>query len=104
MRRVLEIPMQWVLHKGKGNLANAVRSYESFAGIQNPNGQYLLPHARLCLGLFEAAEALGIGFVRKRLAVQLRTRQCARATKIGGTLRVGRLGLGAFDLGLRLSS
>jgi Holliday junction resolvase len=62
-RRVCEIPMQWVLHKGKGSLANAVRSYESFAGIQNPNGQYLLPHARLCLGLFEAAEALGIGFV-----------------------------------------
>src|ERR1700731_888900 len=41
---------------------------------------------------------------RKRFAVQLRTTQCARATKIGGTLKVGRLGLGAFDLGRRLSS
>jgi hypothetical protein len=30
--------------------------------------------------------------------------ECAKTTKIGGTLRVGRLGLGAFDLGLRLSS
>src|SRR6267154_5127062 len=37
-------------------------------------------------------------------AVQLRTTQCAKTTKIGGTLRVGRLGLGAFDLGRRLSS
>ena len=29
---------------------------------------------------------------------------CAKTKKIGGTLRVGRLGLGAFDLGRRLSS
>jgi hypothetical protein len=62
-RRVIEIPMRWVLNKGKGSLANAVRSYESFAGIQNAGGHSLLPRPRLCLGLFEAAEALGIGFV-----------------------------------------
>src|SRR6267378_1216326 len=37
-------------------------------------------------------------------AVQLRTTQCTKTTKIRGTLRVERLGLGAFDLGLRLSS
>ena len=47
--------------------------------------------------------------VRKRLLEagfyeELRTTQCAKTTKIGGTLRVGRLGLGAFDLGRRLSS
>src|SRR5258708_402821 len=37
-------------------------------------------------------------------AVQLRTIQCAKTTKIGGALRVGRLNLGAFDLGRRLRS
>jgi hypothetical protein len=34
-RRVVEIPMQWVLHKGEKALANALRSYES-AGLDTP--------------------------------------------------------------------
>jgi hypothetical protein len=54
-RRVLEVPMRWVLHRGKKALWNAVRSYRS--------DQFSSPRPRLCLGLFEAAEALGIGFV-----------------------------------------
>lgn len=67
-RRVLEIPMRWILHKGKDGLAKAVRSYESlssvpFASLQKAGGQMLSPRLRLCLGLFEAAEAMGVGFV-----------------------------------------
>jgi hypothetical protein len=68
-RRVLEIPMRWVLHKGKKALANALRSYELAGSIhsrdaENSDSHLLSPRPRLCLGLFEAAEALGIGFVR----------------------------------------
>jgi hypothetical protein len=67
-RRVVEIPMRWVLHKGKKALANALRSYESAASLhsrdaEKSEGYLSLPRPRLCLGLFEAAEALGIGFV-----------------------------------------
>jgi hypothetical protein len=67
-RRVVEIPMRWVLHKGKKALANALRSYESKRSLHSRDAEkseeYLsLPRPRLCLGLFEAAEALGIGFV-----------------------------------------
>ena len=68
-QRVLEIPMRWVLHKGKEALANALRFYESsnsvpFAGAKESADRLPSPHPRLCLGLFEAAEALGVGFVR----------------------------------------
>jgi len=67
-RRVLEIPMRWVLHKGKKALASALRSYESAGSIysgdaEKSDGHLLSPRPRLCLGLFEAAETLGIGFV-----------------------------------------
>jgi hypothetical protein len=64
-RRVLEIPMRWILHRGKKTLWNAVRSYQSSEpmGLANRAGELSSPRPRLCLGLFEAAEALGIGFV-----------------------------------------
>ena len=67
-RRVVEIPMRWVLHKGKKALADALRSYESAGSIHPFDAVKMLDHPsprrpRLCLGLFEAAEALGIGFV-----------------------------------------
>ena len=61
-RRILEIPMCWVLHRGKKALRNAVRSYQSDEAIASAD-QFSSPRPRLCLGLFEAAEALGIGFV-----------------------------------------
>jgi hypothetical protein len=61
-RRILEIPMCWVLHRGKKALWNAVRSYQSDEAIASAD-QLSSPRPRLCLGLFEAAEALGIGFV-----------------------------------------
>jgi len=61
-QRILEIPMCWVLHRGKKALRNAVRSYQSDEAIASAD-QLSSPRPRLCLGLFEAAEALGIGFV-----------------------------------------
>jgi hypothetical protein len=67
-RRVVAIPMRWVLHKGKKALANALRSYESTGSLhsrdaEKSEGYLSSPRPRLCLGLFEAAEALGIGLV-----------------------------------------
>jgi hypothetical protein len=63
--RVLEIPMRWVLHRGKKALGSALRSYQSDQRVPFSNlaDQLSSPRPRLCLGLFEAAEALGIGFV-----------------------------------------
>jgi len=61
-RRILEIPMRWVLHRGKKALWNVVCSYQSDEAIASAD-QLSSPRLRLCLGLFEAAEALGIGFV-----------------------------------------
>jgi hypothetical protein len=65
-RRVLEVPMRWVLHRGEKALRSALRSYQSKKKIlpQDSDGHLSSPRPRLCLGLFEAAEALGIGFVR----------------------------------------
>jgi hypothetical protein len=64
-RRVLEIPMRWVLHRGSKALGSALRSYESeqVRASSNLSDQDSSPRARLCLALFEAAEALGVGFV-----------------------------------------
>jgi hypothetical protein len=64
-RRVLEIPMRWVLHRGKKALGSALRSYQSERLMASPNlsDQESSPRARLCLALFEAADALGVGFV-----------------------------------------
>lgn len=61
-RRILEIPMRWVLHRGKKALANALRSYDR---MEQPNfgDQRWMRRPRLCLGLFEAAEELSVGFV-----------------------------------------
>jgi hypothetical protein len=65
-RRVLEVPMRWVLHRGEKALRSALRSYQSKEKMpgRDSDGQISSPRPRLCLGLFEAAEALGIGFVR----------------------------------------
>lgn len=63
-RRVLEIPMRWVLHRGKKALANALGLYESQRLAQSNLGeQEWMRRPRLCLGLFEAAEELRVGFV-----------------------------------------
>jgi hypothetical protein len=64
-RRVLEIPMRWVLHRGKKALWSAARSYRSDEAMSSANhtDQLSSPRPRLCLGLFEAAQAFDIGFV-----------------------------------------
>ena len=67
-KRNLEVPMRFILQRGKGALENALRSYVAASEIA-PNQQHksrkeLLPkHPRACLGLFAAAEQLGVGFV-----------------------------------------
>lgn len=64
-RRVLEIPMRWILHRGRKALWNAVRSYHLSQPLAPANLAKELSSSRprLCLALFEAAEAFGIGFV-----------------------------------------
>jgi Holliday junction resolvase len=67
-QRVLEIPMRWILNKGKKALPNALRSFTSaevipLDGKRKQNRVLLSPRPRACLGLFAAAEALGLGFV-----------------------------------------
>lgn len=64
-RRVLEVPMRWVLHRGEKALRGVLRSYQSKGQMpsQDSEGHISSPRPRLCLGLFEAAEALGVGFV-----------------------------------------
>jgi hypothetical protein len=66
-RRVVEVPMHWILHKGKKALVNAVRFYEAEESIHGRDAKRPETHPsqrpRVCLALFEAAEALGIGFV-----------------------------------------
>lgn len=64
-RRVVEIPMRWVLHRGKRALWSALRSYQRYDRKPSSNlaDEFSSPRPRLCLGLFDAAEALGVGFV-----------------------------------------
>src|SRR5258705_11905180 len=47
-QRILEIPMCWVLHRGKKALRNAVRSYQSDEAIASAD-QFSSPRLRLCL-------------------------------------------------------
>jgi hypothetical protein len=53
--RVFEVPMRWILNRGKGALENALRQW---AG-----DEFRSARPRACLGLFASAEALGLGFV-----------------------------------------
>jgi hypothetical protein len=67
-KRSLEVPMRFILQRGKGALENALRSYVSASEIapnQRRKSKRELPskHPRACLGLFAAAEQLGVGFV-----------------------------------------
>jgi Holliday junction resolvase len=66
--RVVDIPMRWILRRGNDALADALRSYVlasegERSNIPRPGAPPVAPRARACLGLFSAAEALGIGFV-----------------------------------------
>ena len=54
-RRVLEIPMRWVLHRGRKALGSALRSYQSerLMASSNFSDQDSSPRARLCLALLK---------------------------------------------------
>jgi hypothetical protein len=62
-----EYPARWILSSGKDQLSAAVRGYmsqPSHAAKRKPHRQESVPpRQRICLGLFAAAEALGMGFV-----------------------------------------
>jgi hypothetical protein len=67
-RRVLEIPARWILNRKGHALANALRAFVALDQVprnaKNPKRVRLLREPpRMCLGLFAAAEALGLGFV-----------------------------------------
>jgi hypothetical protein len=68
-RRVPEIAVRWILRKGKRGLAEALRAYvhamENAPSKSSDARKERMKRRRprACLGLFAAAEALGIGFV-----------------------------------------
>jgi hypothetical protein len=68
-RRVREIPVRWIIRGDKGQLHIAVRSYLSKMEARSPRqkrshaGRLLKVSPRICLGLFAAADAFGLGFV-----------------------------------------
>jgi len=67
-QRSLEVPMRFILQRGKGALESSLRSYVSGsekAPSLHHKSRRELPskHPRACLGLFAAAEQLGVGFV-----------------------------------------
>jgi hypothetical protein len=66
-----EVPARWVLKRGEHQLQSALREYASPhipnipTGKRKQNSQAVLRVLpRCCLGLFAAADALGLGFVR----------------------------------------
>jgi len=62
-----EYPACWILRSGKDQISAALRAYMSQpspAAKRKPHRQESVqPRQRICLGLFAAAEALGMGFV-----------------------------------------
>ncbi len=67
-RRVLEIPVRWILNRKSDALADALRAFavpdRAPRNARNPARRRVLrERPRVCLGLFAAAEALGLGFV-----------------------------------------
>lgn len=67
-RRIVDIPMRWVLRRGNDALLNALRAYAAagegeLRGFHESKAPLVSHRSRACLGLFSAAEALGVGFV-----------------------------------------
>jgi hypothetical protein len=68
-RRVREIPVRWIIRGDKGQLQVAVRSYLSKIEVRSSRqkrsqgARLLKAPPRICLGLFAAADVLGLGFV-----------------------------------------
>jgi len=69
-RRVAkEVPARWIIPGGENQLSAALKSYsEPLGRSAKVKGKVprsrALPGLRICLGLFAAADALGLGFVR----------------------------------------
>jgi hypothetical protein len=69
-RSVREIPARWIIRGNKDQLSVAVQSYvlQVEAGParprRSPRGLLLRAAPRVCIGLFAAAEVLGLGFVQ----------------------------------------
>jgi hypothetical protein len=68
LRAAKEVPARWIIRAGEDQLHAAVKSY--LEGMAQPSKSRVegkrsrsLKRSRLCLGLFSAADALGVGFV-----------------------------------------
>ncbi len=65
-----EIPARWILRGGENQLRSAVESYASRMDVKSSSSrrsrrpQRMRSLPRICVGLFGAAELLGVGFVR----------------------------------------
>jgi hypothetical protein len=58
-------PMRWILRgSSEEQLREAVRSYKKSLGKPKSRRKIAFPLPQVCLGLFAAADALGVGFVR----------------------------------------
>jgi hypothetical protein len=68
-RTAREVPVRWIIPGGEEQLLSAVRSYCSWldAKLLRPSkprvGRLVVPAPRIALGLFAAADLLGVGFV-----------------------------------------
>ena len=62
-----EYPARWILPSGENQLYSAVRAYASKVSVavkpKSRRSQVSRSAARLCIGLFAAADVLGVGFV-----------------------------------------
>ena len=66
-RVVAEYPARWILPSGENQLHSAVRAYASKVNVavkpKSRQSQASRSAGRLCIGLFAAADVLGVGFV-----------------------------------------
>lgn len=66
-RVVAEYPARWILPSGQAQLYSAVRAYSSKVNLavkpKSRRSQVSRSAAKLCIGLFAAADVLGVGFV-----------------------------------------
>lgn len=58
-----EIPARWILRGGRDQLGDALRGHAN-ADAARPQKRPGKPRVRFCLGLFAAADRLGLGFVQ----------------------------------------
>lgn len=63
LRAGREIPARWILGGGRDRLADALRSHQQVPPEGRQRKLPARPSVRMCLGLFAAADRLGLGFV-----------------------------------------